>query len=223
MKKKGIAKHFLPSFGEDGSRGISFAHNHTSVFTESKKIPKSHFNNTKYPPRVKMSAFQEIMSQQLIEELNHKNEAQFDFPIVDEPAESPEPSDLDDEQLAREMQETFDAEFAAALASGDPPKDEGSGVSNESEEDFEDLEDYAEFDSMGMPVYHSNRDENGDLITKHNPVLAGMRNANKIGLYVDGAGDMDGTLVANPVYNSLQQKSLHKEKRQKTSVRRTVA
>ena len=114
----------------------------------------------------------------------------------------------EDERLAREMQQQFDAEFAASLG--------GQGGKKEKERGHDDdMNEYVEFDHMGTPIYHSNRDEDGEVITKHNKVVCGLRNANKIGLFVDGAGDMDGTVVENSAYNDLKKKSIQAEKRNK--------
>ena len=245
-EKESFAKHhttkILPSFSEHEEQlayHLFFITQLLCSFPNSPTtttINPAHFHDSTTSPHPTMS-FADIMSQQLVEELS-KQEYEFEqnsFPEDNIAPSDPEPSDpevpssavsednMDDEQLAREMQEAYDAEFAAALASGNAPKEEvPSKVLNASEEDEEELGEYVEFDEMGMPLFHSNRDANGELITKHNPVLSGMRNANKVQLYIEGAGDMDGTLIGNSVYNSLQQKSLQNEKKHKSSTRRTV-
>ena len=124
----------------------------------------------------------------------------------------------EDELLARQMQQDYDAEFAASFAEEEKQSLKRRGLGEEEGE--EDLESIVDFDYSGTPLYHSNRDENGDIITKHNPVLCGMKNANKIGLFVDGAGDMDGTVVENSAYNALKKKSFQSEKEEKKKSKR---
>mmetsp|Transcript_20508 Transcript_20508/g.32027 ORF Transcript_20508/g.32027 Transcript_20508/m.32027 type:complete len:187 (-) Transcript_20508:34-594(-) len=185
-----------------------------------------------------MSAFSEIMSQQLAEELDkqyHLDELHFQQEFEVEGGEELSPSDSnsclsedmvedEDEKMARQMQQAFDAEFAFHLAKNPASLEmEGREMEEEEQDDSEgDDELDVDFDNFGVPIYLSNRDENGQIITKHNPVLCGMKNANKVALYVDGAGDMDGTLLNNSVYNSLRQKSLQNEKKEKHSVRKTT-
>eukprot|EP00008_Paramoeba_atlantica_P006989 CAMPEP_0201487912 /NCGR_PEP_ID=MMETSP0151_2-20130828/16328_1 /ASSEMBLY_ACC=CAM_ASM_000257 /TAXON_ID=200890 /ORGANISM="Paramoeba atlantica, Strain 621/1 / CCAP 1560/9" /LENGTH=206 /DNA_ID=CAMNT_0047873087 /DNA_START=139 /DNA_END=759 /DNA_ORIENTATION=- len=112
----------------------------------------------------------------------------------------------DDERLALELQKSFDEELAFSLASN---KDQREKINHaldavEQGQDEEDEEWYVETNSFGVPV--SNVDSNGELITKHNPILSGMKNANRISLYVDGSGDMDGTVVSNQAYGALRRK-----------------
>ncbi len=182
-----------------------------------------------------MASLIDIMSEQLAEDL--EKDADFEKALRESEKYSAvgsepdhhdvcEHDDEDDEALARRLQESFDEEYAFSLENAKQPVGSGkvARVSCRSEEiDSENVpdgeEDPHEWTNFvrryrdGTPMLFSNLDQNGEVITKHNPQLCGMRNAKLVEKFVENSGNMDGHVLSNEVIGSLKnnRKMTHKK------------
>ena len=182
-----------------------------------------------------MASLSEIMSEQLIEDMEKvedlEKDEDFEKALQESEMVSNSPKlehvDDSDEALARQLQESFDEEYAHSLDAKQPVVHGNGKVacvsysskgvkSSESVEDGEDTQDWTNFVRRyrdGTPMLFSNLDENGELITKHNPLVCGMRNANLVEKFVENSGNMDGHVLSNEVIGSLKntRKMTHKK------------
>jgi hypothetical protein len=180
------------------------------------------------------SSFAEIMSQQLAEEMMTEDNAQQyafenpdDFaPDVFIPYEADwaqvEGEEVDlDELLARELQQMCDHEYASSISSSKITLGSGKvtcGVYsqnsnhiipqlNTAEVEHKDTwKDYVKIGVNGDPVSFSNIDDNGEIITKHNQVLCGLKNANYVERMVTKSGNMEGVVLSNEAIGVLKAK-----------------
>tara|TARA_R110002050_G_scaffold77461_3_gene165313 strand:+ start:104 stop:868 length:765 start_codon:yes stop_codon:yes gene_type:complete len=126
----------------------------------------------------------------------------------------------EDEMLARAMQEEYNSEIVSngrnnlnkiTFASYDPSLYRQAFGSGEQIDDDEDCVEDDEDDLEEREVIDQLR-RNGETVTKHNPDVWAVRNAQNLDKFCSGAGNLEATKVGNACYGDIKKCSVAQNK-----------